>query len=667
MHTLKNLQFDGSVYDPNFSNLSKNLLIYISTNLWIPKAPPDIDIDSKSWFTIKNKIIDDNASNVYNFLYSTLLQKRYEFESKKFFEDFINIEMEIEEFEKTIPGIRLFLDLIDDDYNEQLNVNKPKKSLGVKYDPSKIGCKFIVTNIHNDIIYGRHCNELCHKDSIYCKKHVEAKQQIFDLMETNLCQHIITQRSRDSDRKGMICGNFIYDSKDPKYCSGHENRHCEESLNLKEDEIKESRSFKVRFYPSKTQLKKFSQYFGGARFTYNSCNEYELYMNLQPPKKLSEEEFFNDDIIESVHLGADALREIIVTNIEPKKKFLAETPKEIRAFAVTEYVTNRNNAWNAYYKNLDKEYYLREKYPKRNHKEIKEPVIKFKKKKDNQCITINKDAVKIENKQIKIYRTMFSDEPLNLIKRSKKDKRLNKILDGILYHDIKIIKTLANKFYVCFTDDAKIKEEKIDITNTCSIDPGFRTFATVYNEEKVEEIGKNMYEKIIPLIKKRKELHKIYRKSYTKRNIMYNKDYVKAQKNYRTINEKLKNKVNDLHYKVIAKLMNDYSLIFIPLLNTTKMLEEDKLSKTTKQIISILRQRKFFQRLEEKNKTKVKKVGEIMTTKTCSNCFNVNDPGKKEKYVCQICKKRMGRDINAAKNIYIQQIAELINELLDLL
>lgn len=664
--TLKALQFDGSGIDPNFSNLSKSLLQYISENLWMPKVPPDIDVSSNSWFTIKNKIIDDNASNVYNFLYSKLLQKRYEQKSTKNFEDFIDNEIEIEELEKTMPGIRLFLDLIDEDFKEQQNVNKPKKILGAKFDPSKIGCKFIVTDVHDKQIYGRHCNEQCMTDSNCCKIHTEKKQKKFDLMEQNLCQHIITQRSGKKDRKGMICGKFTYDSKDPKYCNQHEHRHCEESLNLKDDETKESRSFKVRYYPRKDELKKLSKYFGGGRFTYNSCKEYEmneLHKNLHKNSKLSEYEFFNNDYVEHIDFGADELKKIIVTDIG-YNKFLAEIPKEIRAFAVTEYVTNRNNAWDAYYKNLDKEYYLREKYPTRKHKEITEPVIKFRKKKDSQCITINKDAVKIENGEIKIYRTMFSDKPLNLVKRSKKDKRLNKILDGILYHDIKIVKTLANRFYVCFTDDVKIKVEQIDPTNVGSIDPGFRTFATAYSETKVEEIGKNMYDKIIPLIKKREELKKIYRKNYTKRNSIYNKDYDKAKNNYRLINEKIKNKVNDLHYKVIAKLMNDYTLILIPLLNTTKMLEGDTLSKTTKNVIAILCHRKFFHRLEEKNKSKVKKVTEVMTTKTCSNCFSINDPGTKEKYVCNCCKKRMGRDINASKNIYIQQIAELLEELL---
>jgi len=203
---------------------------------------------------------------------------------------------------------------------------------------------------------------------------------------------------------------------------------------------------------------------------------------------------------------------------------------------------------------------------------------------------------------------MFSNDPLILIKRSKRDKRLKKILDGILYHDIKIIKTITNKFYICFTDDIKFKKNlKMDVTKSCSIDPGFRTQGTVYAENKIEEIGPRMYEKLTPLINEKKELHKIYRRSYKKRNNVNDKgfeEYERAKNNYRLINEKIRNMVNDLHYKVIAKLTNEYTLISIPILNTMKMQQENKMNKKTKQIISILRQRTFVKRLEEKKQRK---------------------------------------------------------------
>ena len=49
-----------------------------------------------------------------------------------------------------------------------------------------------------------------------------------------------------------------------------------------------------------------------------------------------------------------------------------------------------------------------------------------------------------------------------------------------------------------------------------------------------------------------------------------------------------------------------------------------------------------------------------MTTKTCSNCFEINDPKKEKIYNCIYCGFVQDRDINASKNIYLQQISKLL-------
>jgi len=106
---------------------------------------------------------------------------------------------------------------------------------------------------------------------------------------------------------------------------------------------------------------------------------------------------------------------------------------------------------------------------------------------------------------------------------------------------------------------------------------------------------------------KRKNYIKFIEEVTKKRNNVNDKgfeEYERAKNNYRLINEKIRNMVNDLHYKVIAKLTNEYTLISIPILNTMKMQQENKMNKKTKQIISILRQRTFVKRLEEKKQRK---------------------------------------------------------------
>ena len=77
---------------------------------------------------------------------------------------------------------------------------------------------------------------------------------------------------------------------------------------------------------------------------------------------------------------------------------------------------------------------------------------------------------------------------------------------------------------------------------------------------------------------------------------------------------------------------------------------------------------KFIKRIQEKAEimgSKVEIITEYMTTQICSRCFEINDPKKSKIYRCSCCGLVTGRDINSAKNIYIQQIAKIIKTLLE--
>ena len=64
------------------------------------------------------------------------------------------------------------------------------------------------------------------------------------------------------------------------------------------------------------------------------------------------------------------------------------------------------------------------------------------------------------------------------------------------------------------------------------------------------------------------------------------------------------------------------------------------------------RQRLLYKaRYHNKN---IKLVNAYYTTKTCSNCGNVQDIGKSKIYECIECEKVLERDYNAAKNILLK-------------
>ena len=513
---------------------------------------------------------------------------------------------------------------------------KQKKKININND--KKPCKFILTTRLNNIIYGKFCNNICNNDD-FCKNHINKKQLKFDTMADNLCQHIITQKSRNCDRKGMICGDFTFNSKNNNYCKIHSSRHND---NDNDNENLLLRTFKVRFFPNDQQKQKLKCFFGCARYTYNKCIE-------------------NNE-----NKTATELRDIYVTHNKDMKEYLKKTPKEIRYFAVKEYVTNKLNSHKNYIKMKEKEKWKKENFINYKIKNLKEPKITFRKKKDEQSITINKDFVKIKNKKVIIYPESFSKDSLILIKRSKKDKKLNKILDGILHHDIKIIKTETNKYYLCFTEDiVKNKEEQDKNKNPCAIDPGVRTFATVYSENSLLEIGNNMNETLGKLLKERKEKHKKYKAEIKQRKTKVNDlDYNKAKNEYKILNEKIKNIVNDLHYKAITKLTT-YSSIYIPKLNSKSLMEQNTLNSNVKNLLQAEKHGTFVKRLIEKCNEKnvyIEIVSEKKSTKTCSNCFEENNPRESKIYLCKYCNVKVDRDINASKNIYMMVLAKKLSE-----
>ena len=644
IHNLKFLRILEAVSisnDTTFSSLSKNLLQVISSKLWLPTKTDFQD----SVLSSSNGSCCNTAPNSW-FLTNKITNQ-------------LNKNLQTTYFQSCMSSL---VDKTEKENMEQPKTKKPtqKKILLTEPVKIKIACDFIVTKKIEDTVYGKHCNNLCSDNNTKCDEHLNKPLNIYNCMANNTCTHVITQQSRGLDRKGMVCCDFTFGSTDVNYCKNHAMRHKKQ-----EDENAETvfRTFKVRFYPDKQQRIKLGNYFGCARYTYNLCVEHN-----------------------EIDKNAIELRNIYVTNENLKNthNFLKSTPKEIRFFAIKEYTTNRDNAKKSYKKAVDREIWKRQNYKNYVHKTINKPVLTYKTKKEDQCITVAKDATKIKDKKIFMYTKIFSENNFKLIKRSKKDKKLNELLNDVLRHDIKIIKTTTDKYYLCFAEDVKKKEinEKTMNNNVCAIDPGVRTFATVYSENEIIEIGTEMNKKLGKKIIEKNEKHRKYKEEIKRKKetihkknhhqnifhtnekhkketekIMFN--YNKAKNEYYKVNEKIKNMIDDMHYKTITKLAN-FSSIYIPILNSKQLMEGPTLNGSVKQLLQAERHGKFISRLKEKCEIKgihLETPNERLTTKTCSRCFELNDPKKSKNYSCTNCKLKMDRDVNASKNIYIKVIA----------
>ena len=599
-----------------FSNLSIDHLKYISSLLWFPFEKPT-KVKSNSWFNIES-IINPIFDPYTNFIYDqfNIAKNKILNEILNHFKCDSNKILEIIEKEKII-----------DDYQKQNNIkvkpNKKHKSKNVLFDPLKIPCKHIILCTYNNILYGRECGNICDQNTNKCKDHTNKNDNKCNKMASNLCTHIITQKSGGKngkivvDRKGMFCNDFTFKSSNPKYCPEHNKSHKTEDL---ENKVTEQRAFKIRFYPNKNQVNKLEEFFGSYRKTYNLCIENDVVKNMTKKE----------------------VKKKYVTDCE-NHKYLKNIPEDIRTFAVSEYFTNYNNANDKYIKDKEREQWKANNYLNYTPKNSVLPKMKYLEKNESQSINVDKGAIKIVKKKIIIYPKIFGKNKLLIKKRQKKDKKFNK-LKGNINHDIKIIKTNTDKYYICFVADNEIVKKK-EKGLTIAVDVNIRNLVTSYSEKESSEYGANIYDSLRPMIEKRKNMKK-----------------EKNKKGEEMVNEKIKNKINDLHYKVIAKLTNvENKLIIIPILNVRNMLEKDETHKTTKKMATIESHSLFIKRLKEKGKlngTTIKIINENMTTQTCGNCFN-KYIFKGETYECKNCGMKIGRDINSARNIFIKDLGKM--------
>jgi len=181
------------------------------------------------------------------------------------------------------------------------------------------------------------------------------------------------------------------------------------------------------------------------------------------------------------------------------------------------------------------------------------------------------------------------------------------------------------------------------------IDAGIRTPFTGLSNNEVIKIGK----KLVAMIRMRLIMIDNIANNL---NISEKSKKNKIEKYTRII----KDRVVEMHWKVINYLTENYDTILIGILNMSSIMKSKKMSKMTKRIGSFLNHYKFRERLKYKAMTKgvdVEEVDERFTTKTCSNCGNYNeDLEGEEVYYCEICWKQVDRDVTGCRDITMKKI-----------
>jgi putative transposase len=301
------------------------------------------------------------------------------------------------------------------------------------------------------------------------------------------------------------------------------------------------------------------------------------------------------------------------------------TPKEVRAGAV-------NDVCKAY---------------KTGYANLKSGNIKFfnvgfrKKTNVNKCVLIPKNFIKNKSGTIQIAPDFFKDGCY--FKMGK--KTIKKHLNLEINHDSRLVKQ-RNEYWLIVPIPVII-QEKTKPVNYCGIDPGVKTFLTVFGNNGCMEYKHNE-----SLLKKLNDKIKMLKDKRQKKPTRISKRRITK------VETRKENLINELHWKTINDILNTNDFIFYGNIKSHDIVKNGK-NKVLNTNMNDLKFYKFKQRLEfksiEKNK-QLYKVNEAFTTQTCSFCGNKYKPGLSRVYECVNCKRKIGRDVNAAKNILMKGI-----------
>lgn len=408
------------------------------------------------------------------------------------------------------------------------------------------------------------------------------------------------------------------------------------------------RTKKIRVYPTQKLKDGIKHAFGVTRFIYNKC--VELVCRNKTVKEVSK------------------LLRILVTDCEdniltPEQKISFEKiPSDVRGSAILEFI-NAYEAQTKKYQLSGKTFFMS---------------FKCKKTMLQQSISVRGRDLKLnKNGNLRCFSTKWGKD--QFFRRSKNKFPLT------IDHECKIVMNKENKFFICVPIDQKVKTKNI-INKVVSLDPGCKIFQTMYdNKEQAYMIGENDANKIDSLqkiaVRMREGLKRykvpcecngelywtkghncfcikgnFYKKEYRE---CEGKELRKLKKVAARVENKIRNLISDVHHKSAKFLCLSYDKVIIPNFQTAQMARRKERVITKEITRKILRwsHYKFRQLLIHKGEiegTEISVKTEEYTSKTCGNCFFVNEKLRgKRQFDCPNCFMSYHRDIGAARNIMI--------------
>lgn len=324
-------------------------------------------------------------------------------------------------------------------------------------------------------------------------------------------------------------------------------------------------------------------------------------------------------------------------NIPKDKQFLLDTPKHVRDTAMADLAT-------AFETNFVKGSSFD---------------IKFRRKKDGpQAITIPYDAINEWNKDpgdMRMYPSYLKNKIA--FHTRKKDRT-----PSTVRYDCKLILDKLGRFYLSIATHEPVCESQAGNGTWCSIDPGVRTFLTVYSPTPGQcyKLGDQDISRIYRLCKHMDTLTSKRDKETRKKN---KKAKTKALIRMRN---RIRNLVDEVHKKTVRFLLSRFQNIVLPPFEVSKMIRsvDRKIQSPTVRKMVCWSHYRFRQHLLFRSKllqgVSVHILGEEYTSKTCTHCQRVKHTlGGSKTYRCAGCGLVADRDVCGARNILLKNLTSV--------
>lgn len=272
------------------------------------------------------------------------------------------------------------------------------------------------------------------------------------------------------------------------------------------------------------------------------------------------------------------------------------------------------------------------------------PRLSFKSRKDNTTsIEIRSRSCKSTDGVLKFFQRYFGFGKTEGIKIKESIPDLN--------YSVRLLRTREGRYYLCIPRNKEFKQT--NSVRTCAIDPGVRSFITVYDPHgltlSVDDTKDYIFKRCLLIDRLKSKLSEDQTKRCRHR----------LRKTIYRMYQRVKSMISDMHQKLSKWLSDNYSEVLLPSFNTSDMTSKQKrISSKTSRAMLTWSHYKFKKLLEykmERSGGRVIECQEHYTTKTCSQCGIINHNITRQKvFTCPHCQLETDRDVNAARNIYLK-------------